>query len=144
MRVRQIARVALENHPVDQVNKAAIKAAKNHKDDDVFALELMWLMEREKNYADTTLIQRLLASPQAPIRRAAVRSLRWWAEALGSDLPPIINTLVGDNDDRVKIGLVSTLSHLQIQDEKWSTPINQINAKPKTPLAETVMYFIPK
>ena len=138
MTTRLNARLALENQPVAEVNKALPNALKEADKDDTYALELLWLMERQKNFSDTTLIRRLLTSSELPIKRAAVRSLRWWVDALESDLPAIMSKLTQDADDRLKINLVGVLSHLQLKDPKWATYIQQLNSKPKTPLAYAI------
>ncbi|MGJ8656384.1 MAG: DUF7133 domain-containing protein [Akkermansiaceae bacterium] len=135
MTARLNTRLALENQPTAEVNTALAKAVKGATKDDLYALELLWLMERQKDFRDTSLIKRLVASSELPIKRAAVRSLRWWADALGSDLPAIVSTLAKESDDRLKISLVGVLSHLQLKDPKWTTYIQQLNAKDETPLA---------
>ena len=135
MAARQNTRLILENQPSAEVNKALALAVEDTDKDDLFALELLWLMERQKNFTDTSLIKRLLTSSDLPVKRASVRSLRWWADALGSELPAIISTLTKETDNRLKINLVGVLSHLQLKDPKWNTYLQQINSRPNTPLA---------
>jgi len=121
--------------PREEVNIALKTATKSHTTDDLYALELLWLMERQKNFSDTSLIKRLVKSSNIEVKRSAVRSLRWWADALGSDLDAIASKLTSDSDDRVKMGLITVLSHLQLKDSKWSKVGEQIISKGNTPLS---------
>ena len=133
--IRQAARIELEKKPAAEVNAALATAAKSHQADDFYALELLWLMERQKDFSDTDLIKRLATSSDTKVRRSAVRSLRWWADALGSELEGMLTKLAKDKDERVKMGVVTVISHLQIKDAKWSEIGSEIKAKQKTPLA---------
>lgn len=133
--IRQAARNELYKKPKAEVNTALAKAASAHQSDDIFALEILWLMERQKNFSNTSLIKKLVVSSDIKIKRSAVRSLRWWADALGSDLEPILDELATDSDERVKMGVITVLSHLQIKDSKWSNIGDKITTKPATPLA---------
>ncbi len=135
MTARLNTRLTLENLPKSEINKALEKVVTEANKENIYALELLWLMERQKNFTDTSLIKRLLNSSELPVKRAAVRSLRWWANALESDLPNIVSSLSKETDERLKINLVGVISHLQRKDPKWNTFIQQLTAKPKTPLA---------
>lgn len=135
LKARQVTRLALENQPTAEVKAALAKAAKSHKKHDVFALELLWLMEQHKDFSDTSLLKSLLTSSKIEVQRAAVRSLRWWSDALGSELPTIVANLSESSDARLKIGLVSVLSHLQIKDSKWSAVIANIKSEENTNLS---------
>jgi len=133
--IRKSARVELENKPNDEVNAALATTVKAHQEDDYYALELLWLMERQNNYSDTSLFKRLISSSNINVRRAAVKSLRWWAPALGSETDTIVSKLTNDPDDRVKMGLVTFLSHIQLEDSKWSNVGHQVAVNTNTPLA---------
>lgn len=133
--IRQSARIELEKKPAAEVNSALASAAEAHQADDVFALELLWLMERQKNFTDTSLIKRLVASSDTQIRRSAVRSLRWWGPTLSTDLASIITKLASDDDERVKMGLITVISHLHSSQPALADLDALITAKPKTPLA---------
>ncbi len=132
--IRQVARNELAKKPNTEVNTALTKASSTHTRDDVYALELLWLMERQKNFSDTSLIKRLVASSDIKIQRSAVRSLRWWADALAADLEPILTKLAASSDDRVKMGVITVVSHLQMKDTKWSAIGDKVLAQPATPL----------
>lgn len=135
LKIRQLARLELERHPKSEVIEA-IKIAKDSlSGSDLFSLEILWLMERLKTFDDPSLIKNLLASENLEIKRAAIRSLRWWQSALGSEFESTINHLATDKDPRVQILLVGLLSRLQLQDNKWSTVIANLEAKDQTPLA---------
>ena len=133
--IRESVRVELERKPAAEVNKALAAAVKSNSEDDFYALELLWLMERQKNFSDTSLIKRLVSSSNIEVKRSAVRSLRWWSDALGSELEAITSKLASDPDERVKIGLTTVISHLQIKDNKFSNIGDQIVTKNDTPLS---------
>lgn len=133
--IREAARIQLERKPKAEVNNALASAVKAHTKDDYYALELIWLMERQKNFSDTSLIKRLVTSSEEKIREAAARSLRWWAESLDSEADNIITKLATDKSDRVKINLITSISHLQLRDTKFVDLGAKITATPKTPLA---------
>lgn len=133
--IREAARIQLERKPTAEVNSALASAVKAHTKDDYYALELLWLMERQKNFSDTSLIKKLLTSSKEKIRESATRSLRWWADSLGSEADTIITTLATDESDRVKINLATSISHLQLRDPKFIALGAKITATPGTPLA---------
>ncbi|MEN8864273.1 MAG: GDSL-type esterase/lipase family protein [Akkermansiaceae bacterium] len=135
LKIRQLARLELETHPKSDV-LAEIKAIQVFiTGTDSFSLEILWLQERFKAFDDPSVFWKNLSSKNINNSRSAVRSLRWWAATLGDDgLDSIVKLIATQKDERIKILLVGVLSHLQLQDEKWSALIATIPAKPKTPL----------
>ena len=135
LRVRQLARVELENLDQKDVLEAIKSQASSIETNDSYALEILWLYERLKNFEDTKIIRRLVKSDNINVKRAATRSLRWWKEPLGSDFVPILTSLAKESDARVHVALISVISHLQRSDESLSEVINVIQAKPKSPVS---------
>jgi len=134
--IREAARIQLEKKTKSEVNASLKSAARAHNKDDFYSLELLWLMERQKNFSDTSLIKRLVSSSDVKVKRSAVRSLRWWADALGAETTErILTKLASDKDDRVKMGVATVVSHLQLRDSKYADIGTKIEASPKTPLA---------
>ncbi|MGJ8671819.1 DUF7133 domain-containing protein [Rubritalea sp.] len=134
LKVRQSARVELENHSDTVVLQAIAENQAAIDSNEDLALEVLWTYERMKYFEDTSLITRLTASKDLNIARAATRSLRWWNDALGEEAITIANKLAASDDDRIKIALVSVGSHLQGSDDQWTTLINSIQADSKKPL----------
>jgi len=133
--LRQAVRNELSKRTASEVNNLINQYATDLQEDNIFSLELLWLMERQKNFSDTSLIKRLLSSPDVQIRRAATRSLRWWSNALEPELPAILTKLATDSDARVKMGVVTVISHLQAQNPKLSQIGDLIQALKDSPLA---------
>ena len=132
--IRQAARNELsirEGHVVEQLCQ---QAAQSVSVDQVFALELFWLMERQKDFSNTTFLKQLLRSDNAKVRSAATRSLRWWADSLGGELESVLKELAKDSEVRVQMALVTVLSHLQVKDDKWSKLAELIETPPSSPL----------
>lgn len=135
LKVRQLARLEIETHPKADV-LAEIEAIQVFiTGRDSFSLEVLWLQERFKAFDDPSVFWKNLSSKNIDNSRAAVRSIRWWAATLGDDLDSIVKLVASQKDERIKILLVGALSHLQLQDEKWTALIATIPAKEKTPLA---------
>lgn len=134
LKVRQLARLELETHSKDEVLTQINTVKSSLTGNDNFSLEILWLQERFKAFDDPSVLHKLLASSNLDNQRAAVRSLRWWAPALGEDLTAIAQKIVTHQNERIKILLVGVLSHLQLEDAKWSALIATIPARQKTPL----------
>ncbi|MEJ6718880.1 MAG: GDSL-type esterase/lipase family protein [Akkermansiaceae bacterium] len=135
LKIRQLARLELETHPRPDVlaETKSIQVFITGRDN--FSLEILWLLERLKAFEDPSVFWKNLSSNNINNSRAAVRSIRWWAPTLGAELTTIAEKIATHQDERIKILLVGVLSHLQLQDDKWSAVIATIPAKEKTPLA---------
>jgi len=112
LKVRQLARLELETHPEEDILAAIASVKPSLSGDDTHSLEILWQLESLKSFDDSSLLKKLLAAKNPEIRRAAVRSLRWWHSALGSDFEPIAEKIATDSDPRTKILLIGALSHL--------------------------------
>ena len=134
LKVRQTARVELENKDKQLIIKELKNIKAQELEDELFALEILWLKERLKSFEDKKLIKQLLASSNIDIQRAAVTSLRWWADSLEEEGLIIAKSLANSSDERVKIKLVGVISHLQKQEARWSYILDIIKAKKGTNL----------
>ena len=85
-------------------------------------LELLWLFERTKDFSQLDLFRRVARSPNVVVRRAAARSLRWWAPSLQAEALAIAAELLNSGDARTKISLISAASHLRRTDSAWWGP----------------------
>jgi arylsulfatase A-like enzyme/glucose/arabinose dehydrogenase/azurin len=134
VRVRELVRLELEKRPPNQVVKLA--RSKVGTKNELLGLELLWLFERAKDYSQTNLFKQLVKSDQPEIRRAAARSLRWWAPALGKEAQSIAAQLAKSDDIRTRMAVVSVASYLQVADKSWREFIDNVDAEPNTPLAK--------
>jgi len=127
VRVRELARMELEDHDRDSVMthlKPIVQAAaRQEESDDAFRLELLWLQERFEAFEDTSLIEALLKSKNVHERSMAVRSLRFWVDSLGEKAVTayLHDALTGD-EARPAVQAVSTLSQLA-PDHEWAAAI---------------------
>ena len=133
--IRALARVELELLDSEKVLSAVATHKSAIDTDDEFALEILWLYERLKNFDDTSLIKRLSVSENKNVQRAATRSLRWWAPVLGDEAKVMATRLSKSKDERVHVGLVSIISHLQRTDSAWSKILDMIPAEANSPVS---------
>lgn len=130
-KVRELARLELEKHP----NAEVLAYAKTKiSESEELGLELLWLFERSKDFSQQDLFRRLVASENVTIRRAAARSLRWWAPSLGDEAKTIATELLKTEDERTKIAIISVASHLQRNDPAWWDLIKNIEAEKGSPV----------
>ena len=136
LRVRELARLELEKHPAHEVVEEA--KSKIGTNNDWLRLELLWLFERAKDYSQTEFFKSLVKSDNLNVRRAAARSLRWWAPMLGKDAQTIAAQLASSEDDRTRMAVISVASYLQVADKTWRELIHNVKAEPDTPLGKVV------
>lgn len=147
LRVRELARIKLEQRPQALVLAMAKSLVSDAGENESLGLELLWLFERMKDFSQKDLLRHLVRSENVQIQRAAARSLRWWAPALGAEALALAGELFQDSDERTKIAIVSVASHLQREDPSWTNLIDRVDAVPGMPLAKVVslasLYDIP-
>ena len=134
VRVRELARLELEKHQTDKILEMA--KSKVGTTNELLRLELLWLFERNKDHSQTNLFKRLVESETPDIRRAATRSLRWWAPTLGKEAQSIASDLAKSDDARTRMAVISVASYLQVTDPSWREFIHGVEAEPNTPLAK--------
>ena len=134
VRVRELARLELEKKSPAEVLKQA--KSKVGTKDELLALELLWLFERNRDFSQTNLFKRLVKSKTPEVRRAAARSLRWWAPVFGKEALKIASELARTDDDRTRMAVISVASYLQVSDPSWREFIHKFDAAPNTPLAK--------
>jgi putative heme-binding domain-containing protein len=89
-------------------------------EDGTLRLELLWLCERIEAYEDTRLIKAMLASSNVQEHSMAVRSIRYWVNALGeATSTKLMQSALSSEETRVGVQAISTLSHLQ-RDHEWA------------------------
>ncbi|MDH3585383.1 MAG: hypothetical protein OER86_14365, partial [Phycisphaerae bacterium] len=133
VRVRELARVELGLHP-DVVVRKAMKAWLPAADaDDAVAqrkrLEALWVFER-RGIDDPSVLRQVLASGSSQTRAAGARSLRHWGSVLGKDAFALARKALADEDPRVRMGAISSISFLQWEDPNWHTMLGE-HAEPK-------------
>lgn len=132
--VREVARLELEKHNPREVLAYAKTQIPNGKSNEEFGLELMWLFERLKDFSQPEFFRSLAGSKNATSRRAAARSLRWWAPTLGEDATDIAADLLKSDDERTTIGIISSASYLQLGDPAWREMTESIEAPVNSPI----------
>jgi len=132
--VRELARYELEKHSADSVLAAANAALPTARENQEFGLELLWLYERLDDFSNVEFLRQLLDASDVNVRRAAARSLRWWAPVLGEEAKTIAQTLLDRDDDRTTLAILSVASHLQQQDADWRRFIDNTKAAPSSPV----------
>lgn len=119
VRIRELARMELGERKGDDVLKQMGETWSKISDttseaNDNLALELVWLYERLEHFSNVDPLKHLLASKNALARGMAIRSLRFWINALGTDaVARHLKDSIKSSDARVAVQSVSTLSHLQ-------------------------------
>jgi len=99
---------------------AAVLTSGSTGRDGTLRLELLWLCERIEAYDDTRLIEAMLGSGNVREQSMAVRSLRYWANALGeSTSSRLLQSALASEQLRVGVQAISSLSHLQ-REHEWA------------------------
>ncbi len=136
LRVRELVRVELEKQPRAEVIQAIKQLGPRLSKSEPLALEVLWLTQRLGYFQDTSIINALIGSNNIQFQRAAARALRFWAPALGiNETKEIIKSLSTSRDERLRIALVSVISHLQRTDKSWTKLLNGIQAEANSPLS---------
>jgi len=147
VQVRELVRLELEKQPADKVVAKAKSLVVSAKKDEELGLELLWLFERAKDFSETGLIRHLAKSKNVNVRRAAARSLRWWATALGGEARDMAKTFWDSEDDRTRIAILSVASHLQRTDPTWRDFIDNADVDSGSPVGRVAklagMYKMP-
>ena len=138
VRVRELAREQLENHPVGKVLKIAKSMVPMVDNNDLLGLELLWLLERAKDFSQKDLFKKLLVSKSPEIRHAATRSIRWWAPILGKQAHQIASDLWQAGDVRTQVTLISVASYLREEDTFWEDFIDNAEVEANTKLATMI------
>ncbi|MEP2777185.1 MAG: GDSL-type esterase/lipase family protein [Luteolibacter sp.] len=138
VQVRELVRLELEKRLAAEVLTYANSMIEQGMKDEEFGLELLWLYERNKDFSHPELFRSLVKSDSLPIKRAAARSLRWWAPTLGEEAKTLATELLKTDDDRTKIAIVSAASYLLQKDEFWKNLINGMEPAAGTPLEVVV------
>lgn len=138
-RVRELARIELENHVRSDVLAAAktrLNAIEGH---DVLALEIMWQFEKLSDYSETDYYLSLLRHPNSNVKRAAARSLVNWAPALGPKALTAATDLLNETDPSLHIAVASAVSYLRQSDPAWSHVLHGMpSAEKDAPLARVL------
>lgn len=128
LKVRQSARIALE--ALDR--EAVLNAVSGVEGEEGFLLEVLWLQERFKSFQSPEILRSLLDSSDINMQRAAVRSLRWWADSLGeAETRAILEKMAQHDDERLRIAVVSVISHLCQEQESLAEILEQIKPRDK-------------
>ena len=138
VRVRELAREQLENHPVEKVLKMAKSMVSKADENGPLGLELLWLFERAKDFSQKDLLKKLLVSKSPEIRHAATRSIRRWAPVLGKEAHQLASNLWQTGDVRTQVALISVASYLRDKDTFWQDFIDNAEAEPNTKLATMI------
>lgn len=134
--VRELVRLELERRSDKEVISFARSMLPAARDNEKLGLELMWLFERLKEFSNTDLLRRLIVSDDINVQRAAARSLRWWAPALGDEVKEMASELLRSSDVRIQIAILSVASYLVHEDHFWMMLIDGMDAPAGTPLAK--------
>ena len=138
IRVQELAREELERRPDTEVLAHAKSLVDEGVKNEKLGLELLWLFERCKDFSQPDLLRKLVASKELPVRRAAARSIRWWAPSLGDEAKSMAAELWKTDDDRTKMAVISVASHLLIGDPSWAKLVDEAKAASGTPLDRVI------
>jgi len=135
-KVRELVRLELEKHPTAAVVAYAKSRIAQSQISMELGLELLWLFERTKDFSQLDLFRRVARSPNVVVRRAAARSLRWWAPSLQAEALAIAAELLNSGDARTKISLISAASHLRRTDSAWWDLVKDIEGDKESPIGK--------
>jgi hypothetical protein len=117
-RVRYRARIELSGRPTSEVIAATEKwLASLDRNDAEYqhrVLEALW-MHQQHNVVNTSLLERVLASPDFRARAAAVRVLCYWRDRVSNALD-LLRHAAGDEHPRVRLEAVRALSFFSSQE----------------------------
>ncbi|MGE9270467.1 MAG: DUF7133 domain-containing protein, partial [Verrucomicrobiales bacterium] len=136
--VQELVRDELERRPPDEVLEYAKGILSDGVNGGKLGLELLWLFERQKDFSHPELLRALLASDELPVRRAAARSIRWWAPSLGREAELMAAKMMESDDARTKMSVLSAASHLVTHSDFWKRLIDQASASPESPLDRVI------
>jgi len=138
IRVQELAREEMERRPDAEVVAHAKTLVKEGMKHGKLGLELLWLFERYKDFSQPELLSALSHSKELPVQRAAARSIRWWAPSLGDEAQEMASRLMKSDDDRTKIAVISSASHLHALDPFWTELIEGAEAPSGSPLDRVI------
>ena len=109
---RELAKVELDKHPTEKViaavNKWSASLDKNDKAYEHQMTEALWVHQWH-NVVNTTLLRRMLRSPEPNARAAATRVLGYWLDRV-SDAVPLLMVQAVDQSPRVRLEAVRVAS----------------------------------
>jgi glucose/arabinose dehydrogenase/azurin len=76
-----------------------------------FKLEALWI-HQQFNHPNETLLKQLLNSPEAHVRAAATRVLRYWKDSV-DDVQNMLSSKTKDSSPRVRLEAIAALSHFE-------------------------------